>query len=93
MDYREFAQISIRICAISFLITGILELLMSVTAVLLVSRGWVPQELVAQETWFLQSVFCLFGGTFLYARSKSLGATIVDSLFGPERSDTVGSSN
>lgn len=93
MDYKKFAQISVRICAISFLISGILELLMIVTAMLLVTKGSIPQELVAQETWFLQSIFWLIGGTFLYIRSKSLGATIVESLFGTDETSGTEPSN
>jgi hypothetical protein len=82
IDYKKIAIISVRILAISFILSGILELIMVVTAILLVSRGTIPQEIMAQEVWFLQSVIWIIGGTFLHFRSKSLGTVIVESLFG-----------
>ncbi|MGE3465451.1 MAG: hypothetical protein AB7J13_00845 [Pyrinomonadaceae bacterium] len=94
VDYKKIAQIGVRVMAISFLVGGILELMIILTAILLISRGTIPPELVAQETWFIQAVFWLIGGTFLYARSRSLGSTIVVSLFGPDdpvdNGDTTG---
>jgi len=90
IDYKKIAQIGIRILGISFLFSGILDLAMIVTALLLITRGTIPQEIVTQETWFIQAVFWIIGGTFLYARSKSLGTTIAVSLFGPdETTDAV----
>ena len=82
IDYKKIAVISVRICAISFLFSGILDLIMIVTTILLVTRGTIPPETVAQEVWFVQGVVWIIGGTFLYVRSKSLGVVIVESLFG-----------
>ncbi|MGB7201418.1 MAG: hypothetical protein WBD16_04020 [Pyrinomonadaceae bacterium] len=84
IDYKKIAIISVRILGISFIFSGILELFIIVTALLLVTRGTIPPEMVAQETWFVQSVVWIIGGTFLYVRSKSLGVVIVESLFGKD---------
>lgn len=86
IDYKKFGIISIRICAISFLISGVLELMMIVLAMLLVSGGKLAPEMLMQEIWFLQALLWFVGGTFLYVRSRSLGAAIVESLF-PEEED------
>lgn len=84
IDYQKIAIISVRILGISFIFSGILELLIIVTALLLISRGTIPPEIVTQETWFIQAAFWSLGGIFLYARSKSMGVAIAETLFGNE---------
>lgn len=93
IDYKKFGIISIRICAISFFISGILELMMIVTAMLLVGSGKLAPEMLMQEIWFIQSLLWFVGGTFLYVRSRSLGTAIVESLFPEEKDSEKGEGN
>lgn len=87
IDYEKIAIISVRILGISFIFGGILELLMIVTTILLITRGAIPQEAVVQETWFVTAAFWSLGGIFLYARSRSMGVAIVETLFGKDDTD------
>jgi hypothetical protein len=84
INYKKIAMIGLRLSGYTMMFTGVLELAMVVTAILLISGGLIPQDGIAHEAWFITAIFWIFGGMVLYVRSKSLGAAIVEGLFGAE---------
>jgi hypothetical protein len=84
IDYKKIAIISVRIAAITFLLSGILQLGDIAILVLLVSRGAVASEVVLSEVWIVQAILTIAGGIFLHVRSKSMGSAIVETLFGED---------
>jgi hypothetical protein len=88
IDYKKIAVMLVRMTALSFLLSGILDLAMVSCSILLISLNVIPQDAIAHEAWFIQSTFFIIGGMILYGRSNSVATSIVSGLVESEQTES-----
>ncbi len=79
-NYHKIATAVIRISALTFILSSILDVGIVMTGILLISLEIIPRDAFAHEIYLIQSVFWLIGGGILFARSKSLATYVLDGL-------------
>lgn len=79
-NYQKIAAIVIRVSAITFLLSTLIDAGIVSVGFLLISLERIPREVLVHEIYILQGTFSLVIGIILYVKSESLARYIIDDL-------------